>query len=227
VVNKLAEITHKAGGIHGSPSAVREAESVTDAIDKTLAQSRTANDKLEKLVDVTTNSADHFGREKGTAKQYYPLMYFVNKDFTTAPSTCSGHAVGAPMVDVTLDGCAWACDEHVDSCVGFSYYAKGKLCFLMSKFTTAFYYTGCKTLDNHPDIRLHQKQAFLSAPLQQQKEADMTCMAKFSEFEGTTLKPDPSGKCKQCLKTITKADRCDEDPIPQAGPGPKPGPGPM
>merc|ERR1719410_1786471 len=34
------------------------------------------------------------------------------------------------------------------------------------------------------------------------------CMAKFSVFEGINLKPDPSGKCKLCLKELSKADRC-------------------
>jgi len=34
------------------------------------------------------------------------------------------------------------------------------------------------------------------------------CMAKFSVFEGLNLKPDPSGKCKLCLKELSKAERC-------------------
>jgi len=34
------------------------------------------------------------------------------------------------------------------------------------------------------------------------------CMAKFSEFNGIGLKPDPSGKCKHCLKDLKEADKC-------------------
>ena len=30
----------------------------------------------------------------------------------------------------------------------------------------------------------------------------------FQNFEGVSLKPNPSGKCELCLKTATKADRC-------------------
>jgi len=40
------------------------------------------------------------------------------------------------------------------------------------------------------------------------KKAKVACYAKLSRFEGTTLKPDASGKCKECLKKATKADRC-------------------
>jgi len=41
-----------------------------------------------------------------------------------------------------------------------------------------------------------------------EKKAKVACYAKLSRFEGTTLKPDGSGKCKECLKKATKADRC-------------------
>eukprot|EP00419_Tripos_fusus_P050463 CAMPEP_0172824952 /NCGR_PEP_ID=MMETSP1075-20121228/18344_1 /TAXON_ID=2916 /ORGANISM="Ceratium fusus, Strain PA161109" /LENGTH=602 /DNA_ID=CAMNT_0013666315 /DNA_START=230 /DNA_END=2038 /DNA_ORIENTATION=- len=34
------------------------------------------------------------------------------------------------------------------------------------------------------------------------------CMVKLSKFVGTTLKPDPKGKCKQCLKELTHIDQC-------------------
>jgi len=34
------------------------------------------------------------------------------------------------------------------------------------------------------------------------------CMAKFSEFNGMGLKPDPSGKCKRCLKELNHAEPC-------------------
>jgi len=41
-----------------------------------------------------------------------------------------------------------------------------------------------------------------------EKKAKVACYAKLQRFEGTTLKPDKSGKCKDCLKEATKADRC-------------------
>merc|ERR1719235_2898685 len=43
---------------------------------------------------------------------------------------------------------------------------------------------------------------------EKRKAPKVTCVAKLSEFDGTTLKPDKSGKCKQCLKGLVEADRC-------------------
>eukprot|EP00929_Paragymnodinium_shiwhaense_P025827 TRINITY_DN15533_c0_g1_i1.p1 TRINITY_DN15533_c0_g1~~TRINITY_DN15533_c0_g1_i1.p1 ORF type:complete len:622 (-),score=157.86 TRINITY_DN15533_c0_g1_i1:109-1974(-) len=63
------------------------------------------------------------------------------------------------------------------------------LCFLFSKLKTLTYYTGCSEDGSHAKVK---------------------CMVKFSKFSGTTLKPDASGKCKQCLKEATHADRCYE-----------------
>lgn len=42
------------------------------------------------------------------------------------------------------------------------------------------------------------------------KVGQVKCMAKLSKFEGTTLKPNPSGKCKQCMKKLVNAQRCYE-----------------
>jgi len=42
------------------------------------------------------------------------------------------------------------------------------------------------------------------------KVGQVRCMAKLSKFEGTTLKPNPSGKCKQCMKKLVNAQRCYE-----------------
>merc|ERR1719313_995359 len=66
------------------------------------------------------------------------------------------------------------------------------MCVLFSNFKTGFYYTGCG-------------KSFLQTSGQ---ACESTCYAKLSKFEGTTLKPNPSGKCKQCFKEVTKADRC-------------------
>jgi len=122
-------------------------------------------------------------------------MYFVDKEHKDTPQTCGGDAVAKPIVGGDEDSCAAACDSHGIGCVGFSFYAtEKKLCFLFSKFETAFYYTGCG-------------KAFLQTE-ERAAPYSVKCQAKFSAFEGTTLKPDGSGKCKQCLKKLTKADRC-------------------
>jgi len=132
--------------------------------------------------------------DKAAIKQYYPVMYFVDKEFETMPTTCTGSRVGKPIVGESEWGCAAACDDNIHSCVGFQYFQKGdkKLCFLLSGFSTGSYYTGCG-------------KSFLQASA---APFDAKCYAKLSKFEGTTLKPNPSGKCAQCFKKLTKADRC-------------------
>ena len=71
-------------------------------------------------------------------------MYFVDEAHEKTPQTCGGDLVAKPIVGGDLDQCATACDKLTQQCVGFSYYAGSKnLCFLFSKFETAFYYTGC------------------------------------------------------------------------------------
>jgi len=87
------------------------------------------------------------GREElRAASQYYPLMYFVDKDFSSTMQTCSGELVDRPIVGESADGCASACDAAIQSCVGYSYIGTGdtSLCFLFSGFKSAVYYTGCE-----------------------------------------------------------------------------------
>jgi len=166
------------------PATVSKAERTMENIDETVAAGEAVEDALEKLVALASPSPTH----TNASKQYYPVMYFVDKQYDGVPSTCSGDAVAEPIVDESQDGCASACDAHIHSCVGFQYFDNGsnKLCFLFSKFSEGFYYTGC---GKKPSV-------------------ESTCFAKLSKFEGTTLKPDGSGKCKQCFKKLTKADRC-------------------
>jgi len=132
--------------------------------------------------------------DESALKQYYPVMYFVDKKFEKMPTTCSGARVAKPIAAQSANDCAEACDSNIHSCVGFQYFQDGdkKLCFLLSEFSTGFYYTGCG-------------KSFLQV---NKAPFEAACYAKLSKFEGTTLKPNPSGKCAQCFKKLTKADRC-------------------
>lgn len=56
----------------------------------------------------------------------------------------------------------------------------------------------------------HRQSAEKKGSTSKKAPEDTMCYAKFSMFSGTTLKPDPSGKCKLCLKTADKAQRCFE-----------------
>jgi len=186
VADKLGGLVKAASALKDftAPATVTKAERVMEDIDETVAEGEAASDALDKLVNLASPGAG----AAGAAKQYYPVMYFVDKEFENNPTTCSGDAVAHPIVGEAEDGCAAACDASIHSCVGYQYFS-GKddsLCFLFSKFSTGFHYTGCG-----------KGPSFASS-----------CKAKLSKFEGTTLKPNPSGKCAQCFKELTKADRC-------------------
>merc|ERR1719287_42386 len=184
VADKLGALVKTANGLKGftDPATVTKAERIMEDIDETVAEGEAVTDELDGLADL----AKPQGEAAGAAKQYQQVMYFVDKEFVGMPSTCSGDKVAEPITGLSQDGCASACDANIHSCVGFQYFKDGskQLCFLFSKFNTGVHYTGCG------------------------KKGGATCYAKLSKFEGTTLKPNPSGKCAQCFKELTKADRC-------------------
>jgi len=194
---ELKDLSKKAKGIKNFKDAteVTEAERIMESVDASVAKATAATSALDKLIELASPSHD----DKEAAKEYFPIMHFVDSKYKGMPSTCGGDLVNGPIVDDSADGCASACNANFQSCVGFSYFGPEKLCFLFSRFSTAFYYTGCKSLIQQP------------AFLQESKGKDhpaVTCYAKLSRFEGTSLKPDGSGKCKECLRKATKADRC-------------------
>jgi len=170
------------------------AERVMEAIDDMLEEGEGFTADLDRMLFLAEAKS-----VLDAAKQYYPVMYFVDKKFADVPSTCTGDLVGKPMV-ASKDSCAAACDAHIHSCVGYQFFGSDDsdagTCHLFSNFKTAFYYTGCD----------QKKASFLQTSKGKQCEAG--CFAKFSKFEGTTLAPNPSGKCKQCLKEVTKRERC-------------------
>jgi hypothetical protein len=194
VADKLGSLIKAAGGLKGftDPTTVTKAERIMEDIDETVAEGEAVFDQLEDLKQLA--GPDTPPGMGSPDKQYRPVMYFVDKEFNDVPTTCSGDMVAKPMVNWGEDACAQACDAHIHSCVGFQYFEYGgtvdlhgeRMCFLFSKFNTGSYYTGCG------------KKAPVVAK----------CFAKLSKFEGTTLKPNPSGKCAQCFKELTKADRC-------------------
>jgi len=191
ITDKLGGLIKEAKGMtkFEDPAVVTKAEGNMEATEETIAEGVAAEDALDKLIELAEEAS-----VADAAKQYYPVMYFVDKKYESVPSTCGGATVEKPIVQSSKDGCAAACDASIHSCVGFQYFESGsKLCFLFSKFQSAFYYTGCK------------KGSFLET-MKEEKEA--TCYAKLSKFEGTSLKVDKSGKTDFGMKEITKADRC-------------------
>jgi len=205
---------------HPAADGVAHKDEATTLTEETDPDGDRAKEKLTASLIKSYNAAEKLGKEltvlhaKGIApsnikgepeKLYYPVMYFVDKEFVDVPSTCGGKLAADPLVG-SMSGCAVACETTmgvagVGGCVGFQYMPSGDsgLCFLFSEVETAFYYSGCGAKE--------EKGSFL----QRKKEAaDTKCVLKLSEYEGTTLAPNPSGKCKACLKKATKADRCFE-----------------
>jgi len=173
------------------PATVTKAERIMEDIESAVEAGETITTALDKLTALASPKPD----VAGAAKQYYPVMYFVDKAFEKVPSTCGGSSVAEPIVSESQDGCASACDASIHGCVGFQYFdASQKLCFLFSKLKTASYYTGC----GKSFLQMSQSAAPFAA----------TCYGKLSKFEGTNLKPDASGKTDSGLKKLTTADRC-------------------
>mmetsp|Transcript_116283 Transcript_116283/g.205621 ORF Transcript_116283/g.205621 Transcript_116283/m.205621 type:complete len:492 (-) Transcript_116283:94-1569(-) len=120
---------------------------------------------------------------KEEAKQYYNIMYFIDRSYENTTATCGGDIADVDM-GLTKDGCAAKCDDidsaQTPACVGFLYVPgepKGDLanlpdsfCFMFGKFTSVQYYTGCNTTS-----------LFLQA-----KRADKgtMCYGKLSKFSG-------------------------------------------
>merc|ERR1740138_1494878 len=102
-----------------------------DAIDQTVAEAEVVSDELEALLTAATPKS-----VEGAAKQYYPAMYFVDKEYDAVPSTCTGEVVGKPMVG-DADACAAACDNHIHDCVGFQMFdmgEKGSSCVMLANY---------------------------------------------------------------------------------------------
>jgi len=207
------EVSALEGGDFKDAKHVKKAEKLIDDLEEATEYAETTLEAGKELFSQVSPGFEEApgavgapAASGGSSAQYYPLMYFVDKEFDSVPSTCGGDAIGEPMVAETADVCASACDADVHNCAGYSYYegAKVNLCFLFSKFKTATYYTECKACGGAGD-----ETAFLQK-MQKKKAAACSagCYAKLLNFEGTTLKPDPSGKCKQCLKSATQAARC-------------------
>ena len=176
------------------------AQAAEKCIKKMQELTAKGEETLEELTEMFELAHPRAELVEDAAKQYYPVMYFVDKEFEDVPSTCGGETIAEPIFQKSQDECAMACDALVGKCVGFSFFDKddSSVCFLFEKFKSVQYYTGCDS------------EKFLQ--MQSKKEAPYTasCVAKLSLFEGTTLKPDKSGKCDMCLKEATKAARCFE-----------------
>lgn len=181
--------------------AASQAKKMITEMNKLAVDAEEATEQMQNYQHLASPDSEYVD----AGAQYYSLVYYVDKDYQGYPSTCGGHMIKRPMVNTNYDECAAACDAEVHDCVGFSHYPAG-MCFLFSKFTSLTYYTGCPPTSF---IQHDKSNATMAGAVELGNTTSIiTCAAKLSRFEGTDVKPDPSGKCGQCLKEATKADRC-------------------
>jgi len=232
VVEQLEALDGEAKALDGAdftdPAEMKKAEEVMKKMEATLAEAEATKTKamdLHELVAGMEFEEDtEFKKVEGEpVKQYHPIMYFVDREYEEMPSTCGGDTLKKPILAKDVQQCAAACGAEGIACAGFSYVelksADDKVCFLFSKFKSVTYYTECKSFLQTPVSFLQQPQA-AHAVIQKSNSTQTSekefkyegtmCYAKFASFTGTTLKPDPSGKCELCLKTADKAQRCFE-----------------
>jgi uncharacterized protein YukE len=200
IADALGDLVKKSQALKDftEPETVTKAERIMEGIDETMAEGEGVEEELDELSDLAKPERKS---QEGAAKQYYPVMYFVDKKYVDVPQTCAGDMVAKPMIG-DADACATACDAHIHECVGFQFYSgpAGGGCILLKNFKTGFYYTGCKSKKPTKGGG-----AFLQGGKAGQ---EVMCYAKLSKYESTTLAVDPAGKCKQCFNELTKADRC-------------------
>jgi len=167
----------------GDHSDVFEAEALRrEYVELTKA----AADNAEQIEALRLGVAPNVSQESDL---YYKIMYFVDKKFEDAPTTCSGTLLDKPIVGRTHGECGRICDRRGQECKGFSYFPDG-LCFLMKKFKTVRYYTECK---DDPQA-LHDF-------------TNTSCSVRLSEYQGTDISPT-SKNCKECLKEVEGVSGC-------------------
>lgn len=191
----------------------KKAEKTTFALQQGISRIILETEKFQELLDAASpvTEEEDEKRIEDASKQYLPIMWFVDQEFAKEeiPSTCGGSIAGF-VFGKDMDECSAACDRLVGECVGFNYFGEGDgICFLFNEFKTVQYWAGCAPDDEEKG---DGKGKFMLVQRHTTKEAPFaaSCVAKGAVFEGTTLKPDRSGKCKKCLKEATKADRCYE-----------------
>merc|ERR1719215_40508 len=191
----------------------KKAEKTTFALQQGISRIVLETEKFQELLDAASpvTEEEDEKRVEDASKQYLPIMWFVDQEFAKEeiPSTCGGSIAGI-VFGKDMDECSAACDRLVGECVGFNYFGEGDgVCVMFNEFKTVQYWAGCAPDDEEKG---DGKGKFMQVQRHMTKEAPFaaSCVAKGAIFEGTTLKPDRSGKCKKCLKEATKADRCYE-----------------
>merc|ERR1719160_833763 len=95
---KLTGLAESAAALEGADfsenAKVKEAEKLI----ADLKSATTAAEASKEAWDEVHGAASAGSGENSTAaEQYYPVMYFVDKEFKMVPSTCGGNTIGSPI----------------------------------------------------------------------------------------------------------------------------------
>merc|ERR1719454_1818899 len=118
-------------------------------------------DDMKKAEDLMKKIDETLTKLEGEPlKQYMPVMYFVDKEYESMPSTCGGDTLKKPILAPDAQDCAAACGAEGIACAGFSYVSltgsEDKVCFMFSKFKSVTYYTECKSFLQKPVVFLQK-----------------------------------------------------------------------
>lgn len=203
---ELDELVKKGEGMEGEDfsksDAVKEAEAVMEEMTEVSVSGAKLYEAAEEVYKLATR-----GKGGTDAAEYYPIMYFVDKEYEQVPTTCGGTWDGKTVFGVSISECAAACDDTKvkPDCSGFFYHKS--MCLLFSKFKSVTYYTGCAEPELLQVPRRDEKHAH---GVHVGRNVTTGCFAKLEDFVGTDLTPDPKGENKLALRDLTKADRCFE-----------------
>jgi len=198
---------------------IKVAEDAIKELKDGLSAAVDITDKMKKLMHAghpVSLMGEEGYRSTDAAKQYYPIMYFVDDEFKSKyvkekatmfqhATTCQGTLLQIVFGGV-MDDCAHACDGLPGKCDGFQFMDfNDGMCLLFESVKAVQHWTGCT-------------QHEVTAPFSVQ------CMGKLSRLEGVGgIAPredkimeeaqkvrQGTGKCAHCLDSFEVYDRCYE-----------------
>merc|ERR1719329_2054524 len=143
VLSMRSEVIKFNGNPFTESKAVTDAEDLTKRLKGSVPEAHKYADEAHRMFMLTQRGKENEHLLAG--RQYYSLMYFVDKDLQTERTTCGGDFDLNPLFATTPDACAAACDDDRE-CVGFSFYDVddvGTTCFLARRFKTVTVFSEC------------------------------------------------------------------------------------
>jgi hypothetical protein len=179
---------------------------------KPLAQ--TMRQSLKKAHPISVMGEEDYNATDA-AKQYYPIMYFVDEKQRVQyaeeklamfqhPTTCTGNLLQIVFGGVA-DDCAEACDGLPGQCSGFQYLQfNDGMCFLFESIKTVQQWTGCTQQEPAPFM------AECMGKLSRLESVGGIAPREEKVLEEAQKVRQGTGKCAHCLDKFEVSDRCYE-----------------